>query len=177
MKKTVIIYGAPAKASRLRGVTDAMLTELAAAGLAAEVLYPQDLPAESLLLADFANADIQAAVQKVMEADAVVVATPIYKASFSGFVKVFLDMLPQKALADKVVLPVAVGGTIAHMLVLDYAIRPVAAALANAHTLQGVFALDQWIAKEEDGSYTLSEELGERVKASIVQLTRATLAQ
>src|SRR5256885_12419558 len=41
----------------------------------------------------------------------VVVATPIYKASYSGVLKSFLDLLPQFGLAGKVVLPLATGGT------------------------------------------------------------------
>lgn len=175
MKKAVIIYGAPAKQSRVKGVTDAVEAELRTAGFQVEIVYPQDLPAEQLLYADFGNRDIQEAVQLIAQADAVVVATPIYKASFSGFLKVFLDMLPQRGLEDKVVLPVAVGGTLAHMLVLDYAIRPVAAALAGSHTLQGVFALDQWIEKRDDGGYTLTAELRERVRASVGQLAKAAV--
>ncbi|WP_059053877.1 NADPH-dependent FMN reductase [Paenibacillus senegalimassiliensis] len=175
MKKAIIIYGAPVKQSRVKGITDTLGEELKTAGFETEVLYPQDLPADKLLYADFANPEIQDAVRRVEQADVVVVATPIYKASFSGFVKVFLDMIPQKGLEGKVVLPVAVGGTLAHMLVLDYAIRPVVAALANSHTLQGVFALDQWIERREDGGYTLTPELEERVRAAVGQLALAAL--
>ncbi|WP_372430482.1 NAD(P)H-dependent oxidoreductase [Janibacter melonis] len=44
--------------------------------------------------------------------------------------KTFLDLLPQDALRGKVVLPVATGGSPAHVLSVDYALRPVLASLA-----------------------------------------------
>ena len=43
-------------------------------------------------------------------------ATPIYKASYSGVLKAFLDLLPQFAFGGKVVLPLLTGGTAAHVL-------------------------------------------------------------
>ena len=53
------------------------------------------------------------------------VATPVYKAAYSGLLKVLLDLLPQTALKEKTVLPLATGGSPHHMLALDYALRPV----------------------------------------------------
>jgi FMN reductase len=74
-----------------------------------------------------------------------VVATPVYKASFSGLLKTLLDLLPQRALAGKVVFPLATGGTLAHVLVLDYALRPVLTALGSPVIVQGHFLLDHTI--------------------------------
>jgi FMN reductase len=64
----------------------------------------------------------------------VVVATPVYKAAYSGLLKVFLDVLPQTALKGKLVLPLATGGSPHHMLALDYALRPVLQSLGAPHT-------------------------------------------
>ena len=49
------------------------------------------------------------------------VATPIYKASYSGLLKLFLDALSPDALRGKTVLPLATAGNSAHLLALDYA--------------------------------------------------------
>lgn len=76
---------------------------------------------------------MQAAIAEVDLADALVVATPVYKASYSGVLKTFLDVLPQKAFARKAVLPLATGGTIAHLLSIDYALRPVLLSLCPRH--------------------------------------------
>lgn len=40
----------------------------------------------------------------------VILATPVYKAAYSGLLKTFLDLLPQGGLRDKVVLPIARNG-------------------------------------------------------------------
>ena len=85
---------------------------------------------------------IAEAVLAVERADLVVVGTPIYKAAYSGLLKVFLDLLPPDALRDKLVLPLATGGSPAHFLALDYALKPVLSALGARHVLDGVFATD-----------------------------------
>jgi FMN reductase len=96
-----------------------------------------DLPAAALLRADVTHPSIRSAVAAVDLADALVVGTPVYKASFSGLLKTFLDVLPQKALVGKTVLPLASGGTIAHLLSIDYALRPVLLSLCPRHVAPG----------------------------------------
>lgn len=49
-----------------------------------------------------------------------IIATPIYKAAYTGVLKVFLDLLPTNALAGKIILPIGTGATPAHLLALDY---------------------------------------------------------
>ena len=78
-------------------------------------------------------------------ADGLIIATPVYKASFSGALKTLLDLLPERALEGKIVLPLATGGTIAHMLAVDYALKPVLNALKAQEILHGVFADDSQV--------------------------------
>lgn len=70
------------------------------------------------------------------------VATLVYKAAYSGLLNVFLDLLPQTALKHKTVLPLATGGSLHHMLALDYALGPVLQSLSAQHILPGVYATD-----------------------------------
>ncbi|HCJ1950955.1 TPA: NAD(P)H-dependent oxidoreductase [Klebsiella pneumoniae] len=49
------------------------------------------------------------------------------------------------ALQGKIVLPLATGGTIAHMLAVDYALKPVLNALKAQEILHGVFADDSQV--------------------------------
>ena len=88
-------------------------------------------------------------LQQVANADGLVIATPVYKASFSGALKTVLDLLPERALAHKIVLPMATGGSIAHMLAVDYALKPVLSALKAQELLHGIFAEDSQIAYGE----------------------------
>jgi len=99
----------------------------------------------------------------VAQADGIVVSTPIYKASYTGVLKSFLDLLPQFGLAGKVVLPVATGGTLAHVLAIDYGLRPVLLALAAQHVVSGLFILDKLIERQAGGDVRLESEIQARL--------------
>ena len=83
---------------------------------------------------------------------AVVIITPIYKAAYSGLLKTFLDARPPSALRGKVVLPIAVGGSAAHVLAIDYAFRPVLNSLDSLHVVEGLFLLDKQVTVLESGA-------------------------
>jgi FMN reductase len=84
-----------------------------------------------------------------------VIGTPIYKAAYSGLLKALLDLLPQFALAGKSVLPLATGGSLAHVLAIDYALRPVLTSLGARHVAQGYFVLESAITLGRGGAVTL----------------------
>lgn len=67
-------------------------------------------------------------------------------------------MLPQYALRGKTVLPLATGGSTAHVLAVDYALRPVLSAMGAGHITQGWFVLDRHITVREDGSTEIERE-------------------
>ncbi len=69
----------------------------------------------------------------------------MYKASFAGALKTLLDLLPERALEKKVVLPLATGGSVAHLLAVDYALKPVLNALKAQEILHGVYADDSQV--------------------------------
>jgi FMN reductase len=79
----------------------------------------------------------------------------VYKAAYTGLLKSFLDLLPQYALAGKTVLPLVTGGTPAHVLTVDYALRPVLASM-GAHVGQGYFLLDQLISVGSGAGATIA---------------------
>jgi FMN reductase len=112
-------------------------------------LQVRDLPADLLLEADFRSAGIIAAKADVAQAQALVIATPVYKAAYSGVLKVFLDLLPQDGLKGKLVLPLATGGSQSHMLALDHALRPVLSSLGARHVLRSVYATDAQVVWSE----------------------------
>ncbi|KRF23563.1 NADPH-dependent FMN reductase [Phycicoccus sp. Soil803] len=141
--------------------TDAVLTDIARqlqrAGHVVVPVVLRDLPAEPLLRGNAHDPDIARAVAALEAADAVVVSTPVYKAAYGGLLKTFLDLLPQFALRGKVVLPVATGGTPAHVLVVDYALRPVLASLAPSSITPGWFVLADHVTLVEGGEVLIDE--------------------
>jgi FMN reductase len=99
-----------------------------------------------------------------------VIATPIYKAAYTGVLKAFLDLLPQLALTGKVVLPLATGGTIAHVLAIDYARRPVLVSLGAQHIVNGLFVLDKTLAISDRG-LALDADVEQRLAAILDDFT------
>jgi FMN reductase len=103
------------------------------------------LPGAALLTGDSRHPDIAREIERLEACDGVVFVTPIYKASFSGLTKLFIDLLPQFALKGKVAMPLATGGTVAHVLALDYGLRPVLQSLGVRHIVQSYFVLQSEI--------------------------------
>ncbi|QGV77129.1 NADPH-dependent FMN reductase [Streptomyces ficellus] len=145
MSYVVAISGSPSADSRTARVAEHLLHRLAADGRGVGHITVRDLPPAELLGGSAAHPALRPALHTVARAEGVVVATPVYKASYSGLVKVFLDLLPQSGLAGKVVLPLVTGGSLAHMLAMDYALRPVLSALGARHIVPGAFLLDSVI--------------------------------
>jgi FMN reductase len=181
----VLLGGSPSAPSttwRLLQLVGERLVEL---GHRTVSLQVRELPAQALLRADVADPAIADAVALVAAADAVVVATPVYKASFSGVLKLFLDLLPQDGLDGKLVLPLATGGSQSHMLAIDYALRPVLASLGPRQILPGIYSTSEQLpwhperglqvapaiaARVETGAQHLSHELHQ------LQLLKAAIA-
>src|SRR6195952_5213982 len=69
--------------------------------------------------------DAATAVSAVRTADLLVLATPTYKASFTGLLKLLLDTLPAGSLSSTVVVPLTVSAGPAHKYLADWQLRPV----------------------------------------------------
>jgi FMN reductase len=137
--------GSPMEVSRSAKLLQYVSMDLADLGHTIEHITVRDLPAESLLHADFGDKALLEAAAKVERADGLVIATPVYKAAFSGILKSWLDLLPQFALESKTVLPLATGGSVAHALALDYALRPVLMSMGARQVVQGYLVIEHMI--------------------------------
>lgn len=173
MASVLVLTGSPSLTSRTAALARHVGDELAHDGHHVTTLQVRDLPPTALLAADTGAPPIAAAVQAVLAADAIVVATPIYKASYSGLLKAFLDLLPQGAMAGKVVLPLATGGTIAHLLAIDYSLRPVLASLGARHVTAGRFVLDTHIDHTSGGPVLVDETARECVRRTAAAFREA----
>lgn len=167
MARIVILVGSPTEKSRLHGIVDYVRSKVEEAGIRPSLISVRELPAEDLLHARFDSEAIQAANRIVEEADAVIVATPVFKASFPGVLKAYIDLLPQKGLQNKVVLPIAIGGTMAHLLSIDFAMKPVLSTMGPRNVLGGVFVHDSQVVWNEDGTAAIAEEAAVRLDESI----------
>ena len=109
---------------------------------------------------------VQDDLAAVEAADALIVGTPVYRASFTGLFKHFFDFVEQTALVDVPVLLAASGGSDRHALVLEHQLRPLFS-FFQAQTLPiGVYATNRDFTPE----YTVkSEQLSDRVTLAVAR--------
>ncbi|MEY2622614.1 MAG: hypothetical protein RIT26_2434 [Pseudomonadota bacterium] len=163
----LLIAGSPSDRSRTATLLESVGERLELRGVPVDRLKVRNLSPQALLLADFGHPSIIEAQKTVAQASVLVVATPVYKAAYSGILKVFLDVLPQNALKGKTVLPLATGGSPHHMLALDYALRPVLQSLGAKHILPGIYATDNQVVLLPEGSHQIEPEVAARLDEAV----------
>ena len=87
-------------------------------------------------------ASISAAFAKLRDADILVIASPMYKASYSGLLKHFLDLLDPKLLKGKIAILAASGGSANHALAIEHQLRPLASFFGILSVPTGIYVLD-----------------------------------
>jgi len=171
----LLIAGSPSEHSRTAAVLEAVGQRLETRGALVNRLRVRDLSPQALLLADYGHRSISQAVGEVARAQVIVVATPVYKAAYSGLLKVFLDVLPQDGFKGKTILPLATGGSPHHMLALDYSLRPVLQSLGAKNILPGIYATDAQVTPNGEGHYAVNIDIGERLDDAVNVLITETL--
>ena len=88
---------------------------------------------------------LQRAIDQLAGADAVIAATPVYKAGISGLFKLFIDVLDDDLLIAKPVVLTATAGSARHALVPDEQMRPLFAFMRSLVIPTSLFAApDDW---------------------------------
>ena len=181
MAFVVTIGGSPSGSSRSAAVLDLARQRLQARGNETEAIVVRSLNPEDLIYERYESPALKATFETVSRADGIIIATPIYKAAYSGVLKVYLDLLPANSFAQKVVLPMATGGSPAHTLVIDYALRPVLTALGSSHILGGVYLIDSEIkplnAASDTSAIQLETSAAERFEAALDELMRVVASK
>lgn len=166
----VTLSGSPSLRSRSGGLLQLALARVEPLATRHSPVAIRTLPPDALVSAEAARSPLREALAVVQQADLLIVSTPVYKAAYSGLLKIFLDLLPQDALRGTTVLPLATGGSAGHLLAIDYALRPLLAALGARHVLDGVFASDAQLQPHEAGGYLPDAALVERLDRAVQPL-------
>lgn len=166
MVSVVLISGSPSPSSRSASLLARADALARARGFAVTRLDVCTLPATALVGVDPADPEIAAALAALAAAHGVAVATPVYKAAYTGLLKTFLDLFPDGALRGKVALPIATAGSAAHALALDYALTPVLRSLGASSILAGFFATDAQFTREGD-AFVLNAEAAGRYDGAV----------
>lgn len=149
------------------GKTGALAAEIAAQR-GGEVLDLASLDAEALL-GRRRDEQFDTAIERVRTASKLAIVTPVYRATYSGVLKAFFDLLPQGALAGSTSLLAATGAAPAHFLAIDTGLRPLVASLEGWAAPTALYATGQ----DFDADGRPNDALRERVTAALLELDKA----
>ena len=139
--RAALISGSPSPQSKSRALLELARERLAAAGYETTVIELATLSADALL-GRKRDGSVEEGLIAVGRADIVVASSPVYRATYSGLLKVFFDLLPRNGLEGKVGVPILTGASPDHRLALDHGLRPLFASVGAAVVANGVYGWD-----------------------------------
>lgn len=154
--RTVVVVGNPRAASRTAAAGVALARTVAPESTV-EVIELSELTGGLFAWGDPA---VAAAKGTVLAADLLVVASPVYKAAYTGLLKAFLDQFGRDELRALATVPLLVGAGPAHELAVEQQLRPVLVEIGASLPTRGVYILDSII----DAAGTVGTELGEQLE-------------
>ncbi|MDQ0574232.1 FMN reductase [Agromyces albus] len=119
---------------------------------------------------------VELELRAIERADLLVVATPVYRASFTGLFKHLFDFVEQYALVDTPVLLAATGGSERHALILEHQLRPLFGFFQAVTLPLGVYAHDSDFVDYRVASPLLFERIDNAIRRGL-PLIRSSLAE
>lgn len=101
-----------------------------------------DLADHASELFDWSSETVSDLVEQVAGSLVVVVASPTYKATYTGLLKAFVDRFPHQGLGGVTAVPLMLGGSPAHSLAIDHGLRPLLVELGATVPTGGLYVLD-----------------------------------
>ncbi|HVC69332.1 MAG TPA: NAD(P)H-dependent oxidoreductase [Acidimicrobiales bacterium] len=156
----VVVVGNPKIGSRTRRAADMIAQRLTGTPPASAVELAELGPA----LLEWGSPAVQAAKQVVLGSDLLIVASPIFKATYTGLLKLFLDHFAAGELANTPAVALMLGASPRHALAGEHCLKPVLSEIGCACPAPALFLLEsaweasleleQWLARAS-GAYDL----------------------
>jgi FMN reductase len=140
-----IVVGNPKPQSRTLDVARAVARAAADSVGLSEPAVEIDLADLAADLFDWSSAEVHAATEAIASTSLLVVASPTYKATYTGLLKSFLDWFGTTGLAGVAVVPLMVGATPAHALAVEVHLRPVLVEIGGTVPTRGLFVTEDQI--------------------------------
>jgi FMN reductase len=163
-----VVVGNPKPRSRTLTVAEAVARAAAeASGLAAADPTTIDLADLGPQLFDWSSAEVRAAKDALRNCTLAVVASPTYKASYTGLLKSFLDWFASTDLDGVTVVPVMVGAGQQHALAVEVHLRPVLVELGATLPTRGLYVTEDQLDALDDLIADWLREAGPRLRAAV----------
>lgn len=157
-------WGRPSKTRLL--VTEAANRAVARFGGSSHVFDIADLGESfGVSAAPGKTPDLDRHLDEFLAADAVIVASPVYKGSYTGLFKHFIDLIDPALLLDKPVLLAATGGGHRHALVIEHQLRPLFGFFEAKVLATGVYAASA----DFDDDRIVAADVGARLDRAVAQ--------
>jgi FMN reductase len=135
---SVVVVGNPKPMSRTRAAAELVASKLSG-GPPDHVIDVVDLGAGLL---GWGDPKVAAAKETVKSADFLVVASPTYKATYTGLLKLFLDQFGAGELGQIPTFALMLGGSLAHSLAPELTLRPVLVEIGASCPAPSLYLLD-----------------------------------
>lgn len=155
LARTAVVVGNPRRQSRTLAAARTLVREITGA----EPDVTVDLAALGAGLLDWTDDGVGDLVREVGEADLVVAASPTYKGTYTGLLKLFLDRFANGTGLRGLAVPLLLGAGPGHALAAELTLRPVLTELGATVPGRGLFVLDT--AYDDPASY--AEWLGQNL--------------
>lgn len=166
MTSIAVVTGNPKPASRTHtvalAVADVLAKELGETGERLVI----DLAEHAPRLFDWSDPELTRLTEQVAASGIVVVASPTYKATYTGLLKAFLDRNPNNGLAGVTAVPVMTGGWPGHLLAVEVHLRPVLVELGASVPSRGLYVTEPELA-------SLDSAVGKWAETAVPLITRA----
>jgi FMN reductase len=131
----VVVVGNPQAGSRTRTAAE-VVAALAAGGAAVDTI---DLAEHGPALLEWGSREVADLKAQVLGASLLVIASPTYKAAYTGLLKLFLDQFGSGELGGLPTVPVMTGGSALHGLAVEVHLRPVLVEIGASCPTRGLF--------------------------------------
>ena len=169
MSAVGVVVGNPKPRSRTLDVATAVADAAAgAAGMAGATRVTVDLADIGPSLFDWSSTPVREAVDAVRACALAVVASPTYKASYTGLLKSFLDWFSTTDLNGVVVVPLMVGAGPQHALAVEIHLRPVLVELGATLPTRGLYVTEDQFEKLDAVVAAWLAEAAPRLRATVM---------
>jgi FMN reductase len=151
MNAVGLVVGNPKAQSRTLALGEIIATAAAAAaGLDGANRFTVDLADLGPQLFDWSSTRVEEAVEGIRSCPLVVVASPTYKASYTGLLKSFLDWFSTTDLQGVTAIPVMTGAGAHHALAVEVHLRPVLVEIGASLPTRGLYVTEGELAKADE---------------------------